>query len=203
MKRFGMLMIGILMGGLAVGLVVMTVAPVFAQGPVGPQPTPAAGSYGTMSATRAGRDGWMQQGNPGSAMAQRGGWAGSNASLAGVAAAELGLSQQELINRLNASGGSIADELKAAGIDPQVVAQKFVASRAERLEAAVAAGRITREQADAQLALAQSMTLARLMQPFTPLGPGGLRPDNAPVQPDQCQPAAVNGYRGGRGGPQR
>jgi hypothetical protein len=131
-----------------------------------------------------GQGGWMSQGQGGNpVIGGHGGRVTTNTSLIGVAASQLGISQQELVARLMTNGSLIADELKAAGIDPQTVADTFVASRAERLSAAVAAGRITQEQADAQLAIAKSMTVARLMQPFTPLGPGGLRPSTSPVRP--------------------
>lgn len=195
MKRALGLIAAALAGALATMVVFMTIAPALAQGPVGPQatPVPMGGGYGAGQPARGGwmqqggmRGGWMQQGN--GAMANARGGQMTNSSLIGAAAAELGITQQELVARLTVSGGSIADELKAAGIDPQVVADKYVATRAERLNAAVAAGRITQAQADAQLAIAKSMTMARLMQPFTPIGPGGIRPDNAPVSPAQVGP---------------
>lgn len=206
MKRALSLIAAAVAGALATMVVFMTMAPALAQGPVGPQatPVPVGGAYG---AGQAARGGWMQQGGvrhgngamANGAMANVRGGQTANSSLIGAAAAELGITQQELVARLTASGGSIADELKAAGIDPQVVADKFVATRAERLNAAVAAGRITQEQADAQLAIAKSMTMARLMQPFTPIGPGGIRPDNSPVSPAQIGPQG-GGRQYGRNG---
>lgn len=197
MKRIVSLVMAALAGALATMIVFMTVMPAFAQGPFGPLPTPvpAPGTYGAGQGGRGGRmqqgqGGWMQQGQGGwmqqggnPVIGGRGGRVTTNTSLIGVAASQLGISQQELVARLLTNGSSIADELKAAGIDPQTVADTFVASRAERLSAAVTAGRITQEQADAQLAIAKSMTVARLMQPFTPLGPGGLRPSTSPVRP--------------------
>lgn len=54
--------------------------------------------------------------------------------------------------------------------------ETFVASRAERLDAAVAAGTMTRQDADARLATARSMGTARIYQPFAQLGPGGQGP---------------------------
>lgn len=212
MKRVLSLIAAALAGALATMVVFMTLAPALAQGPVGPQatPSPVGGAYGAGQAARGGwtqqggaRGGWMQQGGAqhgngamaNGAMAQARGGQPANNSLLATAAAELGITQQELVARLTASGGSIADQLKAAGIDPQVVADKYVATRAERLNAAVAAGQITQAQADAQLAIAKSMTVARLMQPFTPVGPGGIRPDNSPVSPAQAGPQG--GQQGG------
>ncbi|PMP86288.1 MAG: hypothetical protein C0184_01415 [Chloroflexus aggregans] len=182
MKRIVSLVMAAVAGALATMIVFMVVMPAFAQGPFGPSPTPvpAPGTYGTGQGGRGGR---MQPGQDGnSVIGGRGGRVITNTSLIGVAANQLGISQQELVARLMTNGSSIADELKAVGIDPQTVVDTFVASRAERLSAAVAAGRITQAQADAQLAIAKSMTVARLMQPFTPLGPGGLRPSTSPVR---------------------
>lgn len=191
MKRTVSLVMAALAGAFATMVVFMAVMPAFAQGPFGPLPTPepARGTYGAGQGGRGGRmqqgqGGWMSQGQGGNpVIGGHGGRVTTNTSLIGVAASQLGISQQELVARLLTNGSSIANELKAAGIDPQTVADTFVASRAERLSAAVAAGRITQEQADAQLAIAKSMTVARLMQPFTPLGPGGLRPSTSPVRP--------------------
>ncbi|WP_322489933.1 hypothetical protein [Chloroflexus sp.] len=212
MKRVLSLLAAAVAGALATMVVFMTLAPALAQGTVGPQATPApvGGAYGAGQATRGrwmqqggARGGWMQQGGAqhengamaNGAMAQARGGQTANNSLLATAATELGITQQELVARLTASGGSIADQLKAAGIDPQVVADTYVATRAERLNAAVAAGQITQAQADAQLAIAKSMAVARLMQPFTPAGPGGIRPDNSPVSPAQVGPQG--GQQGG------
>ncbi|WP_299644468.1 hypothetical protein [uncultured Chloroflexus sp.] len=202
MKRVLSLIAAALAGALATMVVFMTMVPALAQGPVDPKvtPVPIGGAYGAGQAARGGwmqqgvgRGGWTQQG------AQVGGHGNQSSSLVSTAAAALGITQQELIAQLMANGGSIADALKAAGIDPQMVADQFVATRAERLNAAVAAGRITQAQADAQLAIAKSMTVARLMQPFTPLGPGGIHPDNAPVSPAQVGPRG-GGNQYGRNG---
>lgn len=207
MKRALSLMAAALAGALATMIVFLTIGPALAQGPR-PQATPApvGGAYGAGQAARGSwmqqgraRGDWMPQGN--GVMANARGGQATNSSLLTTAAVALGISQQELVARLTASGGSIADVLGAAGIDPQVVASTFVTTRAERLNAAVAAGRITQAQADAQLAIAQSMTMARLMQPFTPLGPGGIRPDNSPVSPAQVGPqGSGGGHRHGRNG---
>ncbi len=93
-------------------------------------------------------------------------------SLVGMAAAQLGITQAELVAQLRA-GTTIADALKAGGVNPASFIDSFVATRAERLNAAVAAGRLTRAEADAQLATARSMATARIYQPFTSRGPGG------------------------------
>ncbi len=58
-------------------------------------------------------------------------------------------------------------------IDPAGFIETFVAARGERLAAAVTAGTLTREEADARLATARSLATARIYQPVTALGPGG------------------------------
>jgi hypothetical protein len=108
-------------------------------------------------------------------MMGRGHMGGNGQSLVGMAAAELGLTQAELVAQLGADG-TIAAALEAKGIDPKGFIERFVATRAERLDAAVAAGALTREEADARLAAARSMAAARIEQPFTALGPGGQGP---------------------------
>lgn len=127
----------------------------FAQGSGSPpaQPTPGTGPYG--SGQMMGRS-----------------QMGAGQSLVAMAAAEFGLTQAELVARLG-SDGTIADALTAGDVDPAAFIERFVASRAERLDAAVAAGTITREDADARLSSARSMATARIYQPFTALGPSG------------------------------
>lgn len=99
-------------------------------------------------------------------------WGGPAQSLVGMAAAQLGMSQAELVAQLR-NGASIAEVMRAKGGDPAKLVEAFVASRAERLEAAVAAGRLTRAEADARLATVRAMVTARIEQPFSVLGPGG------------------------------
>ena len=153
--------LGFLAAGLAgalIALLALTFATgTFAQGPNG-QPAQATPSAGTM---------------PGRGpMMGRGQFGGPEESLVGMAAAELKLTQAELIAKLG-TDGTIAAALTAGGIDPAAFIDRFVASRAARLDAAVAAGTLTRAQADAQLANARAMATTRINQPFTVRGPGG------------------------------
>lgn len=114
------------------------------------------------------------QGAPGRA-GQQARAGGPAQSLVGMAAAELGITQAELVAELRA-GTTIADALTAGGVNPASFIDSFVATRAERLDAAVAAGRLTRAEADAQLAMARSLATARIYQPFTSRGPSGQSP---------------------------
>lgn len=93
-------------------------------------------------------------------------------SLVGTAAAQLGVSRLELLARLR-SGMTLAEALRAGGVDVAAFADSFIASRAERLNAAVAAGALTRAEADARLAALRTSVTARLEQPFTVVGPAG------------------------------
>ncbi|NJN16570.1 MAG: hypothetical protein HC822_09995 [Oscillochloris sp.] len=148
-------------------------AAAFAQGPADPGP-PFPGSGQMLS--QAGGRGQMQ--NQGRMMG------GAEQSLVGMAAAELNQSRAELIAQLGANG-TIADTLTNGGVDPASFISSFVASRAERLDAAVAAGTISQEEAAARLATVQSMATARIYQPFTVLGPGGQGPNQSQGQGGQ------------------
>ncbi len=108
-------------------------------------------------------------GNPQRAGARLG---GPEQSLVGMAATELGVSRVELVAQLR-SGTTLAEALKAGGVNVAAFIDRFIASRAERLNAAVAAGALTRAEADARLATLRATVTARLDQPFTVRGPAG------------------------------
>ncbi len=112
-------------------------------------------------------------------------------SLVGMAATQLGIPQAELVAQLRA-GATIADALTAGGVNPASFIDSFVATRAERLNAAVAAGRLTRAEADAQLATARSLATARIYQPFTSRGPGGQGPQAGQGQGRSAGPGFVD-----------
>lgn len=97
---------------------------------------------------------------------------GPEQSLVGMAATELGVSRVELVAQLR-SGTTLAEALKAGGVNVAAFVDRFIASRAERLNAAVAAGALTRAEADARLATLRATVTARLDQPFTVRGPSG------------------------------
>lgn len=203
MKRtLGLLAAGI--AGALITLLAMSLASgALAQGPAGQPAAPAPATYGARMGGRG-------------PMADR--QMGGEQSLVGMAAAQLHLTQAELVAQLGETG-TIAQALSDGGISPTQFVDDFVASRAKRLEAAVAAGRMTEEQARAQLELARSMAAARISQPFTALGPGGQNPsapgagqgfvdangdgacDHAPAGGQG--PAAGQGRMGGGRGPRR
>lgn len=174
MKRILTLIAAGLAGVVATLLALSFAASSFAQGPTGQ--SAADIMYGR--GQQAGSSQMMGRGQQagGGQMMGRGQAGGSAQSLVGMAAGELGLTQAELAAQLG-SDGTIADALSAAGIAPLDFVERFVASRAERLEAAVAAGTLSRADADARLATARSMSAARIAQPFTQLGPGGQGPN--------------------------
>jgi hypothetical protein len=172
-----------------------------AQGPGGQptQPSPGTMPYGQgqmMGRGQMGDQGQMmgrgQMGGQGQMMG------GSEQSLVGMAAAELGLTQAQLVAQLG-TDGTIADALKAGGVDPAAFIDTFVASRATRLDAAVAAGTLTREDADARLATARSMATARIYQAFTRLGPGGMGAQTGMARPGGMGGQAGRGRSQGQG----
>jgi hypothetical protein len=135
---------------------------------------PSALAQGPGAQTGANNTATVQRGR--GPMEGQGRMAGGNAeSLVGMAAAQLGISHAELVAQLGADG-TILDALTAGGIAPQDFIDAFVASRAERLDAAVAAGRISRADADARLELVRSMAATRIAQPFSANGPNGRGP---------------------------
>jgi hypothetical protein len=164
-----------------------------AQGPNGPatQPTPGLTPYGNGQMQGRGRMGNGQMGNG----PMQG---GSADSLVGMAAAKLNMTQADLVAQLSA-GGTLADALTDGGIDPAAFIDEFVASRAERLSAAVAAGTMTQADADARLATVRSMATTRLYQPFTVLGPGGQGPNQGAGCADMNGDGVCDGQPGGQG----
>jgi hypothetical protein len=201
MKRTLSLFVAGIAGALIALLALNFAAGAFAQGPGGQpaQATPGATPYGQAQMMGHGR---MGQGRMG----------GSAQSLVGMAATQLGLTQADLVAQLG-SDGTIAAALTAGGVDPATFIDSFVASRAARLDAAVAAGTLTRQDADARLATARSMATARIYQPFTALGPGGQGPNAGQGQGagqgfvdangdgvcDQMATGGQGGMGGGRG----
>jgi hypothetical protein len=96
---------------------------------------------------------------------------GPQQSLVAVAADTLGLTQADLVTELR-SGKTIAQVAADKQVALDTIVDAFVATRAEQLDAAVAAGRITQAQVDAQLATVRSNVTARLSQPWSPQGNG-------------------------------
>ncbi len=124
----------------------------------------------------------------------RGGMFGPGNSFISVAADELGMTVQDLVSELQ-DGKTIADVATAKGVDPQAIADAFVAQHTEWLNEAVADGRITQEQADQMLQHMTEEVQEHLTEPFPfeGRGPGG------------CGGGMFGGHwRGGQsGGPMR
>ena len=90
---------------------------------------------------------------------------GPENSLISVAADQLGLTVDELLAELE-DGRSIADVAEQRGVDAQTIAYAYIAVRTERLDEAVAEGRITQEQADEMLAHVTEEMAEHLNEPF-------------------------------------
>ncbi len=131
------------------------------------------GMMGGRGGMMGGRGGMM--GGRGGMMGGRGGMMGGpQSSLLTVAAEELGMTVDELVAELEA-GQTIADVAAARGVEPQAIVDAFIATRAEWMAQAVAAGRMTQEQVDAMLAQMSEAVLEHLSQPYDAGigGPGG------------------------------
>jgi hypothetical protein len=150
------------LAGIALAIVVaIAVAPaVWAQGPVG-----GFGSGMNRAQMVDGTPG------PGNRMGMRGQMGGPQQSLVAVAADTLGMTQADLIAQLQ-GGKTIAQVASEKNVALDTVVNAFVATRQARMAQAVAAGRMTQEQADAMLATMRANVTARLSQPWSPQGPG-------------------------------
>ena len=104
-------------------------------------------------------------------LATRGAWGGPDSSLTAVAAEVIGIEQADLVAELTA-GATIADVAAENNVDPQAIVDAYVQPRTDTLDAAVAAGRITQDQADAMLAQMEAMISAKLDQPWEAQGNG-------------------------------
>lgn len=144
--------------------------------------------------------GWMMGG-----MGGWGGfrWAGPQNSLIAITAETLGLTPQELVAELQA-GKTIADVAEEQGVALETLVDAFLAPRAEALQAAVEAGRLTQEQADALLAQIREHVRTRLTATWA-FGQGygpGFVDENGNGICDHMEYGAGNfGLRAGRFGP--
>jgi polyhydroxyalkanoate synthesis regulator phasin len=104
----------------------------------------------------------------------RGGMFGPGNSFISVAADELSMTVQDLVSELQ-DGKTITDVAAEKGVDPQVIVDAFIAQHTERLNQAVADGRITQEQADQMLQQMTEEVQEHLTEsfPFEGRGPGG------------------------------
>lgn len=129
-----------------------------------------------------------------------GGFGGrGDSSLLAIAAEQLGMTQEDLLAELQ-DGSTIADLAAEQGVELQDIADAYIAQRAEDLAAAVEAGRITQEQADAMLEHMSEEMLECLEGDFAFGGPGkggrgrhggfgsgGMRPGGPPTLPGESE----------------
>ncbi len=106
---------------------------------------------------------------PGNRMGMRGQMGGPQQSLVAVAADTLGMTQADLIAQLQ-GGKTIAQVASEKNVALDTIVNAFVATRQAHMAQAVAAGRMTQEQADAMLATMRANVTARLSQPWSPRG---------------------------------
>lgn len=99
---------------------------------------------------------------------------GSQISPFDVAAEVLGMPVNDLLTELQ-SGKTLADVAQEKGVDPQAIADAFLAQHSEWLAEAVADGRLTQAQADDMQERAQSMIDAMLDHAMPFGGRGGAR----------------------------
>lgn len=98
-------------------------------------------------------------------MGDRGEMRGRTHSLVAMVAEKLNQTRAELVAQLG-SEGTLAGALEQGGVSVAPFVDEVVANRTERLDAAVAAGRLTSEQAEEHLAMMRSRIETRLNQPF-------------------------------------
>ncbi len=125
---------------------------------------------GTRGGMRGGKFGPMHGGHGGF-------MGGPENSLVGVAADQLDMTVEELLEALDGET-SIADVATEQGVEPQAIADAHLAQIAERLDEAVAEGYLTQERADWMLEQATERVQECLYEPFEFEGPchgGGFR----------------------------
>ena len=88
----------------------------------------------------------------------------------------LGMEPEDIIQALQAEEGTtLADVIEANGGDVEAIIATVVEDKTERLNEAVADGRLTQEEADERLAELEARITERLNGEFTPRGPGNGR----------------------------
>ena len=107
---------------------------------------------------------------------------GGESLLLTVAAEKLGMTEAELMTELH-GGNTIAGLAEEKGVDTQVITDAYLAQWKEKLDAQVADGTLTREEADAKLAEKTEAVPDRLTSTWEKMGgPGhgrhGGRPDD-------------------------
>ena len=172
--------VGLKASALAMSAVTVFAGAAFAQGN-GPSNGAAAGQanqYGSGSATGAPIYGQANQYGNGSGgvgtgygLATHGAWGGPDSSLTAVAADVIGIEQADLVAELNA-GATLADVAAENGVAVQDIVDAYVQPRTDTIDAAVAAGRITQDQADLMLAEMEAQVSAQLSEAWEAQGNG-------------------------------
>jgi len=116
----------------------------------------------------------------------------------GVAAEILGLSEEDLLTELQ-DGKSIADVAAEQGVDPQAIADAYVAQVSESLAQAEADEKITQEQADAMLSNIEEHAADMLENAGCGLMPGGFSRGGMRGGSDRFGGGARPAPAGGRG----
>ncbi|MCA9869662.1 MAG: hypothetical protein KC487_04695 [Anaerolineae bacterium] len=174
--------VGMTAGVLAMSAMMVFAGAAFAQGN-GPgnnaaQAAGQANQYGSGTGTGTPVYGQANQYGNGSGgvesgygLATRGAWGGPDSSLTAVAAEVIGIEQADLVAELTA-GATIADVAADYNVDLQDIVDAYVQPRTDTLDAAVAAGRITEDQADAMLAQMEAQVSDQLAEAWEAQGNG-------------------------------
>lgn len=104
---------------------------------------------------------------------------GPENSLLGVAAEKLDMNPQELRYELH-EGRSIADVASEKDVEPQDIADAYLAQLEERLNQSVEDGRINQDQADSMLTRARESVSDQLENTWENCMPGGIRGGGRP-----------------------
>lgn len=169
--------VGMTAGVLAMSAMTVFAGAAFAQGNGPGNSAGQANQYGSGNNAAPVYGQAMRHGNgsdgmgTGYGLATHGAWGGPDSSLTAVAAEVIGIEQADLVAELTA-GATIAEVAAEYNVEVQAIVDAYVQPRTDTLDAAVAAGRITQDQADAVLAQMEAMISAKLDQPWEAQGNG-------------------------------
>ncbi len=163
--------VGMTAGVLAMSAMTVFAGAAFAQGN-GPSNANGNGASASPVYGQANRNGNGSGGvGTGYGLATRGAWGGPDSSLTAVAADVIGIEQTDLVAQLTA-GATIADVAADNNVALQEIVDAYVQPRTDTLDAAVAAGRITQDQADLMLAQMEAQVTVQLSQAWEANGNG-------------------------------
>ncbi len=168
--------VAIIAGLAALLLMAVAVAPgVLAQAPTPTTPTTpttAQNGNGNGNGYGAGNGGGMMAGTRnGTGMGMGAMMGGTGLSLIDVAADKLGMTRADLVATLGGTR-SIAQVAGERNVAVSTIVDAFLAPRAERMDAMVTAGRLTREQADLMLATMRTQVTEQINEIWAPQGAG-------------------------------